>query len=95
MKRVQIMSIVLIIILAIGILAGCGSNNSATSTENNSNDSSTTTNDSNSSNDNAGKVKLTALINKSSLTKDVNEMQWLAELRRKVQCRDRMAADFS
>jgi len=83
MKRVQIMSIVLIIILAIGILAGCGSNNSATSTENNSNNSSTTTNDSNSSNDNAGKVKLTALINKSSLTKDVNEMQWLAELEEK------------
>lgn len=83
MKRVQLISIVLIIILAIGILGGCGSNNSTTSTKNNSNDSSTTTNDSASPNDNGGKVKLTALINKSSLTKDVNEMQWLADLEEK------------
>lgn len=55
--------------MAAGMLAGCGGDNGGSGK-----DGKTTAD---------GKVKLTALFNKHSLTQDVNDMQWLKELEEK------------
>jgi len=75
MKKKQLVLVALIFILIVGIISGCSSNKTVSD--------STPATDKVSDAGSTGKVKLTALINKSNLTKDVNEMKWLSDLAEK------------
>lgn len=78
MNGKKLICMVLTVIFLVGMLSGCGSANPTTDSTNG------TTNDPAAENGNGDKiVKLTALFNKHSLTKDVNEMEWLSDLEKK------------
>lgn len=67
MKTKKLVSIVLSTVLLTGTLVGCGSKPASTD-------------GSNTSTGNGEKVKLTAIVTKHPLTKDVNEIEWLQKI---------------
>ena len=79
MKKKSIVASLLVCALLASVAAGCsgGGETASTGGSTDGGDVSAATGDDTASGD---KVKLTALFNKHSLTKDVNEMQWLTDL---------------
>lgn len=79
MKRKSVLTTMLACALLASCLTACANENTASTAESTANGSSAA-DTSGEGGDSGEIVKLTALFNKHSLTKDVNEMQWLTDL---------------
>lgn len=79
MKRKSVLTTMLACALLASCLIACANENTASTAESTANGSSAA-DTSGEGGDSGEIVKLTALFNKHSLTKDVNEMQWLTDL---------------
>ena len=75
MLKKKVIVTMLICFLCVNVLAGCNSDNNSGSTADSGSKST-----SNTAVGDDEKVKLTALINKHSLTEDIEKMQWMKEL---------------
>lgn len=81
MKKKSILAAMLACAMLASCLTGCNNSGDSTGSTGGSTGDTSTAGDNSGDGGSSGEVvKLTALFNKHSLTKDVNEMQWLADL---------------
>lgn len=81
MKKKSILAAMLACAMLASCLTGCNNGGDSTGSTGGSTGDTSAAGDNSGDGDSSGEVvKLTALFNKHSLTKDVNEMQWLADL---------------